>query len=558
MIFLPYFALSVTLGFGLAFGTHYLMMNVVPAAILIGLTAFAAMLPGLLIFALRVTRPLAQLTTAVEISVEKEDFKSFAAETGGIPSTHCQRIRDAVIALQKKTTSVAREMAERGSQIAIASAQVSFSADELRRKMNEQVQHANSIGTTSQEIKATTRSMSQAADHARDSAYATRDASSQGETAVSGAIERIHHVRAETERSAQSLGQLQARSEEIQTITRLIDGVAEQTNMLALNAAIEAARAGEHGRGFAVVADEVRQLASKTTEATREIGEKLASIHQEVNESVSTMQNLAQVVESVVTDTEGVGSVLQGINGYSEESANDIGMIATTVEEHVNGVGEISESLSQMEVALTQTENEVQLVSEHALALSDTAETVYKAIAHYELDTVHDRVRHIALHAVAKIVDTFESAISSGRISLADLMDRDYKEAPNTDPVKYHTRFDRFTDEVLPAIQEPILQENTFILYAGAVDNNGYFPTHNKRYSKPLTGNYETDLANNRTKRLFSDRTGSRCGKNTEPFLLQTYKRDTGEIMHDMSVPIFLQGRHWGGFRIGYKASDTH
>lgn len=96
--------------------------------------------------------------------------------------------------------------------------------------------------------------------------------------------------------------------------------------MLALNAAIEAARAGEHGRGFAVVADEVRQLASKTTEATREIGEKLASIHQEVNESVQTMQSLAEVVESVVTDTEGVGTVLQGINGYSEESANDIGM----------------------------------------------------------------------------------------------------------------------------------------------------------------------------------------------------------------------------------------
>jgi methyl-accepting chemotaxis protein len=37
--------------------------------------------------------------------------------------------------------------------------------------------------------------------------------------------------------------------------------------------------------------------------------------------------------------------------------------------------------------------------------------------------------------------------------------------------------------------------------------------------------------------------------------LLQTYKRDTGEIMHDISVPIFIAGKHWGGFRMGYKAA---
>ena len=46
----------------------------------------------------------------------------------------------------------------------------------------------------------------------------------------------------------------------------------------------------------------------------------------------------------------------------------------------------------------------------------------------------------------------------------------------------------------------------------------------------------------------------SRCGAHTQKMLLQTYKRDTGEIMHDLSVPIYLQGTHWGGFRMGYKA----
>ena len=108
---------------------------------------------------------------------------------------------------------------------------------------------------------------------------------------------------------------------------------------------------------------------------------------------------------------------------------------------------------------------------------------------------------------------------------------------------------------MLPDIQEPILDTHDFIIYAGAVDKNGYFPTHNNKFSHPLTGDYATDLANSRTKRIFNDKTGSRCGSNTESFLLQTYKRDTGEIMHDLSAPIYVNGKHWGGFRIGYKAT---
>jgi methyl-accepting chemotaxis protein len=63
------------------------------------------------------------------------------------------------------------------------------------------------------------------------------------------------------------------------------------------------------------------------------------------------------------------------------------------------------------------------------------------------------------------------------------------------------------------------------------------------------------DIVNNRTKRIFSDRTGKRCGSNTQPFLLQTYKRDTGEVMHDLSAPIYVNGQHWGGFRIGYRSA---
>lgn len=108
-------------------------------------------------------------------------------------------------------------------------------------------------------------------------------------------------------------------------------------------------------------------------------------------------------------------------------------------------------------------------------------------------------------------------------------------------------------DEILQPIQEPIIQRNEAFVYAIVADINGYVPTHNNRYCQPLSGDPQQDLAGNRTKRIFEDRVGSLVGRHTGPFKLQTYRRDTGELMFDMSVLIYVEGEHWGGFRIGYR-----
>ena len=64
-------------------------------------------------------------------------------------------------------------------------------------------------------------------------------------------------------------------------------------------------------------------------------------------------------------------------------------------------------------------------------------------------------------------------------------------------------------------------------------------------------------LGNCRNRRIFNDRTGLAAGRNTKPFLLQTYRRDMGggnfSLMKDLSAPIIINGRHWGGLRIGFK-----
>lgn len=143
-----------------------------------------------------------------------------------------------------------------------------------------------------------------------------------------------------------------------------------------------------------------------------------------------------------------------------------------------------------------------------------------------------------------------EEAIDNGVFSVKDAFDTEYELIGNFDPPKYHTKYDFYLDKAILGLQDEFLQDKS-IIFAVAVDKNGYLPTHNTRFQKPITGNPDVDRVGNRTKRVFNDPVGLKAAQNTEKGLQQVYYRDTGEVMWDVSSPIFVKGKHWGGFRIG-------
>jgi methyl-accepting chemotaxis protein len=153
--------------------------------------------------------------------------------------------------------------------------------------------------------------------------------------------------------------------------------------------------------------------------------------------------------------------------------------------------------------------------------------------------------------------ETLERWIASKETTEEKLFSSLYYPIPKTDPPKFTTDWDRLSDRDIQAIEEGVLARSPVMIYAVMVDKYGYLPTHNARYSQPLTGNLGNDLVNNRTKRIFNDRTGLAAARNKAPFLVQRYQRDTGEVMADLSVPVMVRGLHWGAVRLGYRALDA-
>ncbi|MCP4288565.1 MAG: methyl-accepting chemotaxis protein [Gammaproteobacteria bacterium] len=452
---------------------------------------------------------------------------------------------------------LAAQLSDNGSRIAITAAEVSFAAGNLSSKAHHEVKDINSIAASISRISNIIGETAESSNNATSLANETRDTSCEGEKLVQVAVNQIQQTNRQAQETSSIIINLESKSDQIQQITTVISGIAEQTNLLALNAAIEAARAGEQGRGFAVVADEIRSLAQKTASATNEIGLMINQIVEDVHTSVATMSTLATATGKGADLAEQAGSQLSTIYQHSEQMLKQVEDIAKGTELNSDEASQISSAINSVSGHLHETETGINDVAEQASRLSQMAENIQAQLMDFSSGSIHKRVREIAIQASSEIQRCFEKAISDGQISEADLFDRNYQPIAGTDPQKFETRFDNFTDGILPAIQEPILDQNSEIAYAGAVDDNGYFPTHNKRFAQPLSGDYKTDFVNNRTKRIFDDPTGARCGSHTESCLLQTYKRDTGEVMHDLSVPIYLNGRHWGGFRIGYQA-QTH
>lgn len=420
---------------------------------------------------------------------------------------------------------------------------------------------AEAVSQAIEEMIGNIQSIAESARLAATNARESRELSSNGAQIAQNAASEIERIAQAFEDSAISINHLGERTQLINGIASSINDIAEQTNLLALNAAIEAARAGEYGRGFAVVADEVRKLAERTSTATKEIASVTSSIKAETSATINKVQSGTVLSHEGAALARQAVEALNQINHGSQAMLDESASIATAISEQTVASELVGKKMHNILQLIESNSGVVVKMQEHATHLDHLAVNLKELDNVFKIGEVgikgletHGKVPAVVQAAARAIGNVLEQAITSGKISETDLFDENYQRVPNVEPPKFHTRFDKLTDELFPAIQEPLLQQYPEFVYAGAVDRNGYFPTHNKKFAAEPTGDIKKDMLHSRSKRIFSDPVGKRCGNHNRPFLIQTYRRDTGEVMHDISTPIMVRGKQWGGFRIGYKA----
>ncbi|MBI5747920.1 MAG: methyl-accepting chemotaxis protein [Nitrospinae bacterium] len=263
--------------------------------------------------------------------------KDEVGELGKWFDTFVEKIHDIVVQISKTA-----------SNMASASEELSASATQIAKGTTSQTERATTVAASSEEMSATVMEVAKNTSGASESAKDANKLAQKGKDMVERTVHGMNDIAGAVKESASVITKLGTRSNEIGEIIKVIDDIADQTNLLALNAAIEAARAGEHGRGFAVVADEVRKLAEKTTKATKEIGGMISTIQDETGKAVSSMGAVQKEVEEEVKLAKDAGSSLNEIVSNVDKLTGQIQQIAVASEEQSAATDTISRDIQDI------------------------------------------------------------------------------------------------------------------------------------------------------------------------------------------------------------------
>lgn len=259
--------------------------------------------------------------------------------------------------LNRNLSSTLSQINQSADLVASESGQVSNGAQALSQGSTQQA-------AAVQELAATITDISHQVKDTADNAVEARSQSG-------AAGDEMEECNQQMQEMMEAMEEISRTSNEIGKIIKTIEDIAFQTNILALNAAVEASRAGSAGKGFAVVADEVRNLASKSSDASKDTAELIESSIKAVERGTQLADSTAESLVKVVEEVRSVASTVGAIADAAEKQAG-------AIEQVTLGVDQISD------VVQTNSSTAVQSASA-SQELSGQAEMLKELVAKFVL-----------------------------------------------------------------------------------------------------------------------------------------------------------------------------
>ncbi|PTT87530.1 chemotaxis protein [Pelomonas sp. HMWF004] len=241
--------------------------------------------------------------------------------------------------------------------ITVASREIAAGNQDLSERTEKQAGSLEQTASNMQTLTDTVRQSADAAAQANQLAGSAAAVAQKGGAVVSQVVS--------------TMDEINTSSKKISDIIGVIDGIAFQTNILALNAAVEAARAGEQGRGFAVVAGEVRLLAQRSAEAAKEIKGLIGASVDKVESGSRLVQDAGSTMAEIVASVQRVSDIISEITAASVEQSQ--------------GIGQVNQSVVQLDQMTQQNAALVEEAAAAASSLEQQAVSLQQAVATFKL-----------------------------------------------------------------------------------------------------------------------------------------------------------------------------
>ena len=287
-------------------------------------------------------RSFENLIAASKLIVEKTKLVSNGDLTVTLQKrSEKDELNQALSDMVMRLNEIVGQIFESAQNVASASAQFSFTTIQIAEGANEQASSAEEVSSSVEEMTSTIQQNTENA--------------VQTEKIASGAAMGINDVATASQKSLEATRQI---AEKI----KIINAIAEKTDILAINAAIEAARAGEHGKGFAVVAAEVRKLAETSQKAAIEINSLSAT-------SLKVTEEAGGFMLKIIPDIKKTATLVQEIAAASTEQTS--------------GANQIAQAIEQLSKVIQQNSAAAEEMSSTAEELTSQAESLNEAISFF-------------------------------------------------------------------------------------------------------------------------------------------------------------------------------